>query len=74
MRLVVGLVSSAQRLRDFPQSGGVMRRFAHAGVREIIVRPYRIAYRVAGDEVHILKVHHGARLLHRRDVEEETGA
>ncbi len=71
MRLVVGLVSSARRLGNFPQSGRVIRRFARAGVREIIVRPYRIAYRVVDDEVHILKVHHGARLLHRRDIEEE---
>jgi len=54
MRLVVGLVSSAQRLRDFPESGRLIRRFAPAGVREIIVRPYRIAYRVVGDDVHIL--------------------
>jgi toxin ParE1/3/4 len=71
MRLVVDLVASTQRLRDFPQSGRVIRRFRREGVREIIVRPYRIAYRVVGDEVRVLKVHHGARLLHHRDIAEQ---
>jgi len=70
-RLVFDLAASTERLRDFPLSGRVIPRFERHGVREIIVRPYRIAYRVVGDEVRVLKVHHGARLLHRRDIADE---
>jgi len=32
-------------------------------IREFIVQGYRIIYRVLADEVEILTVHHGARLL-----------
>ena len=32
-------------------------------IREIIVQSYRIIYRVLPDEVEILTIHHGARLL-----------
>jgi len=33
--------------------------------RELIVRPYRIIYRVFDDRVEIIAVVHGARLLER---------
>ena len=50
--------------RDFPEHGREVPEYARPDVREVIVRPYRIVYRlVAADEVHILTVHHGARLL-----------
>ena len=67
-RLVFDLVRSTNRLQDYPVSGRVIPKFSSLGIREIIVPPYRIAYRQGGEEVRILKVHHGARLLHRSDV------
>ena len=33
----------------------------NSNVRELILGSYRIAYRVTGDEVEVLAVHHGAR-------------
>lgn len=41
-----------------------------SGVRELIVRPYRIAYRIVGSEIRILKIHHSARVLRLDDIEE----
>jgi plasmid stabilization system protein ParE len=32
-------------------------------LREVIERPYRIVYQIAGDAVEIVTVHHGARLF-----------
>jgi plasmid stabilization system protein ParE len=32
-------------------------------IREVIVGSYRVIYRIRQDEVHLLTVHHGARLL-----------
>jgi toxin ParE1/3/4 len=35
---------------------------ADPSIREIILRPYRIVYRiVSASEIHVLTVHHGAR-------------
>lgn len=69
-RLFLSLVSATDRLREFPESGRVIPRYEKLGVREIIVRPYRVAYRVVGDEIRIEKVHHGARLLHPGELEQ----
>ena len=69
-RLFMSLVSATDRLRDFPESGRIIPRFDKSGVREIIVRPYRIAYRLVGDEIRVQKVQHGARLLHASDIQE----
>jgi hypothetical protein len=32
-------------------------------IREIIVGSYRVIYRIRHDDVHLLTIHHGARLL-----------
>jgi len=62
--------SATDRLREFPESGRIIPRFKRSGVREIVVRPYRIAYRVIGDEIRVQKVHHGARFLRLSDIRE----
>lgn len=41
-----------------------MPEFADPFVREVIRRPYRIVYRLVGsDEIHVLTIHHSARIL-----------
>jgi addiction module RelE/StbE family toxin len=62
--VVTRLITTVDRLKDFPQSGRVVPEFAHHAVREIVERPYRIIYRwLHEDEIHILTVHHAARQL-----------
>ena len=62
--VVERLIGAAARLRDFPESGRTVPEFENPAVREVIHPPYRIVYRlVAGGDVHILTVHHGARSL-----------
>jgi toxin ParE1/3/4 len=55
--------SASESLELFPQSGRVVPEHERTELRELIVRPYRVIYSVVGDEVDILAVHHGARLL-----------
>ena len=55
-----------ERLTDFPRSGRVVPEFERSDIRELIVQSYRIVYRVRGEDVEILTVHHGARLLRER--------
>jgi len=57
------LVSSIKRLADFPEMGRVAPEFADPSIREIVVRSYRVIYRVDhGDcRVDIARFWHGAR-------------
>lgn len=54
---------ATDRLADFPNLGRVVPEIGRNDIREIILQNYRIIYRVLADEVEILTVHHGARLL-----------
>ena len=57
------LVSSTKRLADFPELGRVVPEFADPSIREIVVRSYRVIYRLDhGDcRVDVARFWHGAR-------------
>jgi plasmid stabilization system protein ParE len=57
------LVSSTKRLADFPEMGRVVPEFGDSSLREIVVRLYRVIYRVDhGDcRVDVARFWHGAR-------------
>ena len=59
--LAIRLIEATDRLADFPNSGRVIPEMGDPSRREILVRPYRIMYRVEGDEVWITGIVHGAR-------------
>ena len=40
------LVSNTTRLADFPQLGRVVPEFENSLIREIVVRSYRVVYRI----------------------------
>jgi toxin ParE1/3/4 len=63
------LKRKAESLATAPQRGRIVPELAHFGIRtwrELVVRPYRIMYRVAADTVYMLGVFDGRRDL--RDV------
>ena len=45
------IVTATERLSDFALSGRVVPEHERSGVRELMVRQYRIAYRIVGSEV-----------------------
>jgi toxin ParE1/3/4 len=57
------LVSSAKRLAEFPEMGRVVPEFEDPSIREIVVRSYRVIYRVDhGDcRIDVVRFWHGAR-------------
>jgi plasmid stabilization system protein ParE len=56
------LLGAVDRLHDFPHSGRAVPEFSDPEVREVVMRPYRIVYRIVSPtEIHVLTVHHGAR-------------
>ena len=59
------LVVCAEKLADTPLLGRVVPEFSQESLRELIFRGYRLVYSVAGDQITILRVVHGARDLRR---------
>ncbi len=60
--IVSRLIDATERLVPFSQSGRAVPEFEDPLVREVVLRPYRIVYRLVGmDEVHVLTVHHSSQ-------------
>ena len=60
------VLAAIELLQDFPEAGRSVPEFADPHLRELIHGSYRILYEMASDAVHILGIHHGARLLRDR--------
>lgn len=57
------LVAAVERLSAFPESGRIVPERNTPEVRELIVRPYRIVYRVRPGVVEIATVFRASRLF-----------
>lgn len=57
-------------LTDHPRSGRVVPELGQDFVREVILGNYRTIYRLLNDEVQVLTIHHGARLLDVKSMEQ----
>ncbi len=57
------ILARPQQLLDHPDSGSVVPEFGRRDVRELFLHSFRIIYLVLTDEIHILTVVHGARIL-----------
>jgi addiction module RelE/StbE family toxin len=51
------------RLGEHPWLGRVVPELEVETIREIILGNYRIIYRVREEEIHVVTIHHGARVL-----------
>lgn len=57
------LIASVERLPALPQSGRIVPEIDDPAVREVIQGSYRIVYRLIHEEIHVVTVHHAARLF-----------
>jgi len=57
------LRQAARALRYFPKRGRVVPEYEDPEVRQILLRKYRIIYRVKESSVEIVRIIHGARDL-----------
>jgi addiction module RelE/StbE family toxin len=55
------LVVAAASLRVFAERGRRVPEYVDPSVRELIVRKYRLVYRVHPERVEVLRIIHGAR-------------
>ena len=62
-RTVDRLTRRSQQLAAHPLSGAMVPEYDDPDIREVIERPYRIIYRVMPDQIDVIAVIHGARLL-----------
>ncbi len=63
------VLRATDRLASYPLSGRTVPELGIENIREVIVGSYRVIYRIRQDEVHLLTVHHGARLLDATKIE-----
>ena len=57
--------AAVESLSDLADRGQIVPEFRDSTIRELLVRPYRIVYQVAPDEVRVIAVVHGSRRLRR---------
>jgi plasmid stabilization system protein ParE len=50
------------RLKKFPESGRLIPEFSDLPFREVVVRPYRLFYRIKDETVWIVAAWHSAQL------------
>jgi plasmid stabilization system protein ParE len=55
------IVAAVQRLNSFPESGRMVPERNTPEIREVIVPPYRVVYRLRGGVVEIATVFRGTR-------------
>ena len=55
------LVATVERLQSFPESGRIVPERQDPAIGEIIVRPYRVVYRLRSGDVEIATVFRSSR-------------
>lgn len=69
------ILNAVERLELLPLMGRVVPEFKIEQLRELIVKPYRVIYRVRGEDCLIVAVHHSRRnvaaLLPPEDLQDE---
>jgi len=62
-RFIEKIINRVDQLESFPKSGRIVPEFNSSLIRELIEGNYRIVYKISGDQVAIVRVHHAARQL-----------
>ncbi len=57
------LLVRSQQLIDHPLSGSIVPEYGREDIREVFLHSFRLVYFVAPDEIQILTIVHGARIL-----------
>ena len=63
IRFVQYLTDQGENLKDHPKIGRVVPEIGNENIRELIAKKYRIIYQISENEIDILTVFEGHRLL-----------
>jgi addiction module RelE/StbE family toxin len=61
--VVQRLVRAPDRLQQFPESGRIVPERSQPELRELIVRPFRVVYRIRNDSIQIVTIFRASRLF-----------
>jgi plasmid stabilization system protein ParE len=62
-RMIDRLTGRSLQIASFPFSGRMVLEYLSEDIREVIEGPYRLIYRIRQDQIDVLAVVHGSRLL-----------
>ncbi len=62
-RMVDRITRRSEQVAEQPHSGRKVPEYDAEDIRELIEKPYRIIYRIKPDQIDVVAVIHGARLL-----------
>jgi toxin ParE1/3/4 len=61
--MVDRITHCSSKIADSPLSGRMVPEYQTPDIRELIEKPLRIIYRIEQDQIDVLAVIHGARLI-----------
>ncbi len=64
-RIVDRLTRRSEQIGDFPNSGRRVPEYQRDDLREIVVRPYRLIYRIMANQIDVVAVMHSTQQLPR---------
>ena len=62
-RFISKIFLETEKILCFPNSGRIVPEAKLDFIREIYINDYRVVYSIVGENINILTVHHGAKLL-----------
>ena len=62
-QMVDRITHRSEQIADQPLSGRKVPEYQTEDIRELIEKPYRIIYRIKANQIDVLAIIHGARLL-----------
>ena len=65
------VLARIESLADFPDSGSFVPEDETLTYREVFQGPYRIIFRSSVSQIVIVAIHHGARLLHVDELDDD---
>jgi len=63
LQVVDRITSRSQQLNALPRSGRQIPEYQQQDVRELLIKPYRIIYRIKPDQIDVLTVMHYRQVL-----------
>ena len=68
VQLINRLIDRAEKIKDYPYKGRVVAEFSLNEIREVFEKSYRIVYRISENQIEILTVFEGHKLLKSSEI------